>query len=524
MNRHFFILTCFLLFCLSVNAQETTAVEPEYSVLSNDSLSADLGMIPESLDANVDSLLQSWHVKYFSKTDEYCHDDEQNVYFSNDVIKERLERLPRIIPMTYNHLVQNSINLYAERRRSLVRYMLGMADFYFPVIEQILDEHGLPIELKYLAVVESALNPTALSRVGAAGLWQFMLPTGKSYGLEINSLVDERRDPVKATHAACRYFKDMYEIYQDWHLVLASYNCGPGNVNKAIRRSGGKMDFWKIYPYLPRETRSYVPLYIAANYIMNYYCDHNICPVQTSLPLSTDTIMVNNMLHMQQVADLLQMDVEQLRALNPQYKRDIIPGNAKPSALKLPTSKTFAFVDKEDSVYIHRIEELLANSLYDENAHLASSTREQITHITKAGENLFTIADKYGITAREIRRWNGLGSNRVSSGRRLKIYVDNGGVSFASTNNTKKEAVSPAASGIASTSAAQPKQNNPITKSAQKAIPSDKEYLTYKVKSGDSLYSISKKYPGISATTLQKANNLPNSKIRPGQILKIPVG
>jgi membrane-bound lytic murein transglycosylase D len=517
MKRHLHILFCILGFCLSANAQQETAGEQNYSVLSADTLSEDIGMIPESLDADVDSLLQSWHVKYFSKTDDYCHDDENNVYFTDDVVRARLERLPHIIPMTYNNLVRNSINLYTERRRSLIRYMLGMADYYFPLIEQILDEYNLPLELKYLAIVESALNPTAVSRVGASGFWQFMLPTGKSYGLEINSLVDERRDPVKATHAACRYFKDMYDIYQDWHLVLASYNCGPGNVNKAIRRAGGKMDFWQIYQYLPRETRSYVPLFIAANYVMNYYCEHNICPVQTSLPLSTDTIMVTRILHLQQVADLTQMDIEQIRALNPQYKRDIIPGHVKPSVLKLPTAKSFAYVDKEDTIYTHRFEELLA-TLYDTDNSPTASTRQQITHITKAGENLFTIADKYGVTAREIRTWNGLGSNRVASGKRLKLYVNNGGVAFASTNTEKQtKPQQPAAT-------TSPPPKTTATASPQAPPSSGQLQVTYKVKSGDSLYSIAKKYPGVSVSTLQKANNLSTTNIRPGQILKIPTG
>ncbi|MDH6306426.1 membrane-bound lytic murein transglycosylase D [Parabacteroides sp. PF5-5] len=524
MSRHLYLLVCFLCFSFALFAQEEATEGQNYSVLSSDVLSEDIGLIPESLDANVDSLLQSWHVRYFSKTDGYCHDDEKNVYFSDEVIRERLERLPRIIPMTYNNIVRNSINLYTERRRSLIRYMLGMADFYFPMIEQILDENGLPMELKYLAVVESALNPTALSRVGAAGLWQFMLPTGKSYGLEINSLVDDRRDPVKATQAACRYFKDMYEIYQDWHLVLAAYNCGPGNVNKAIRRSGGKMDFWQIFQHLPRETRSYVPLFIAANYAMNYYCDHNICPVETTLPLSTDTVMVNRAVHLQQVADLVQMDVEEIRALNPQYKRDIIPGNVKPSVLKLPTSKSFAYIEKENAIYGHRVDELLG--MFDENGQANASNREQIIHVTKAGETLFTIGDKYGVTARDIRKWNGLGSNRVASGKRLKLYVDNGGVAFAS-NKAKQETTATATATKTTAASQQVKTQTAKATTAKTQTASaanNKGYVTYKVKSGDSLYSIARKYPGVSAAVLQKANNLPNSNIRPGQILKVPTG
>ncbi len=388
----------------------------------------------------------------------------------------------------------------------MVRYMLGMADFYFPIIEQVLDAHGLPIELKYLAVVESALNPVALSRVGACGLWQFMLPTGKSYGLEINSLVDERRDPMKATEAACKYFKDLYSIYGDWNLVLASYNCGPGNVNKAIRRSGGKTDFWDIFPYLPKETRSYVPLFIAANYVMNYICEHFICPLQPSLPLATATVKVNNAQHLRQVSDLLHVDIETLRALNPQYKRDIVPGNMRPSVLKLPAADTYAFIDKEDTVYTHRIDELLANCIpvNETSGSLpAGATREKITHVVLSGENLYTIANRYGVTAKEIRKWNGLGSNRVAKGKRLRLYVDNGGVTFASTAKTPSK---------------------PAAATSRQVASGNKNYVSYKVKSGDSLYSISRKYPGVTASSLQKVNGLASPDIRPGQVLKIPVG
>lgn len=501
MNK-FLVSLCTLCACATLNAQEGIIDEQQYSILSDDSLFTHIGLIPESLDADVDSLLHTWHVQYFSKTDEFCHDENENVFFHDSIYRERLERLPHMIPMTYNKTVRDCIDLYAAKRRNLIRHMLGMADFYFPIIEQVLDEHDLPIELKYLAIVESALNPTAISRVGAAGIWQFMLPTAKSYGLEINSLVDERRDPVKATHAACNYFKDMYAIYGDWNLVLASYNCGPGNVNKAIRRSGGKTGFWDIYPYLPKETRSYVPLFIAANYIMNYHCDHNICPVQTTLPLATDTIMVHNALHFEQVADLLQIELEQLRALNPQYKRDIIPGNTKPSVLKLPAAQTYAFIEKEDSVYTHRIEELLANCLPATEENTSSSRREQITHIAKQGENLYTIADKYGVTAKDIRAWNGLSSNRVANGKRLRLYVDNGGVRFANGNPSKK-------------------QETISTPVISTQVDAD-GFVTYTVQSGDSLYSISRRYPGITAEVIQKTNGLPNTNIRPGQVLKIP--
>ena len=479
-------------------------------------LENEIGLIPESLDANVDSLLHSWHVEYFTKQEDFCHDDDANIFFPDSVYAERLNRLPSVISLPYNHIVRDCIDLYAERKRDLVRYMLGMADFYFPIIEEVLDRHGLPLELKYLAVVESALNPVALSRVGASGLWQFMLPTGKSYGLEINSLIDERRDPKRATEAACSYFKDMYAIYGDWNLVMAAYNCGPGNVNKAIRRAGGKQDFWAIFRYLPRETRSYVPLFIAASYIMTYYCDHNLCPLQTSLPLATDTVMVNQALHLQQVSEVLQLDLATLRALNPQYRRDIIPGNTRPSALKLPAAATYAFVGQEDTIYKHRMEEYLANiPIHNEEAQNSkATTRERITHVVLQGENLYTIANRYGVTAKDIRKWNGLGSNRVAKGKRLKLYVDNGGIAFAAAKPTTSTTKSTASSSTAKTA---------ITTKAATST-NGKEFIAYTVKSGDSLYSIAKKYPGVSTKDLQQANGLKGSDIRPGQVLKIPVG
>lgn len=504
MIKQIFVTAGLLLVSCCLSAQEELTGEENYSVLSQDELIEEVGFIPESLDSDIDSLLHSWHVKYFTGEVEHCHDDDRNVSFHDTIYRDRLERLPSIVPMQYNNVVRKCIDLYADRRRGLVRYMLGMADYYFPIIEQVLDEHGLPLELKYLAVVESALNPRALSRVGAAGLWQFMLPTGKIYGLEINSVVDERLDPIRSTHAACRYLKDMYAVYNDWNLVMAAYNCGPGNVNKAIRRSG-KSDFWDIFPYLPKETRSYVPLFIAANYIMNYYCDHNLCPVQTNLPMATDTIMVDRVLHFKQVADVLSLDIEQIRVLNPQYKRDIVPGNTGSAVLKLPAAQTYAFVEKEDTIYTHNADSLFADMLYAA-VDSKGSTREKITHITQRGENLYIVANKYGVTAKDIRKWNGLSGNKVGSGRKLVLYVDNGGIPFASASSAK--------------SSGQKVVKNTHLKNA---VDKEGEYLSYKVQSGDSLYSISKKYPGVSIAAIQKTNDMTTNKIRPGQILKIPV-
>lgn len=459
------------------------------------------GLLPESLDANIDSLLNSWHASYFSTSPEYCNDQDVNVSVSDSIYEARLQKLPRIIPMTYNDVVKSCIELYTERKRGLMRYILGMADHFFPIIEPILDANDLPLELKYLAVVESALNPIAQSRVGASGLWQFMLPTGKIYGLTINSLVDERLDPVKATEAACKYFKDMYAIYGDWNLVMASYNCGPGNVNKAIKRAKGKTDFWEIYPYLPKETRLYVPLFIAANYAMNYSCDHNLCAVSAPIPLATDSIMINQSLHLQQVAEITNLPIEEIRALNPQYKRDIIPGNTTPSVLKLPVDVSFSLSDKMDTVYSHRAEIFLSNDIlnFPADSIPANPRAETITHTVDQGENIYRIANYYGVTPREIRKWNRLSSYRLPKGRKLKVHVDNGGF-FITDVNTEE-----------------------LAQRAESEQSKTERFISYKVRKGDSLFGIAKKYPGVSAHVIQDTNELTNAHIYPGQVLKIPV-
>jgi len=461
--------------------------------------------IPDAWDLNLDTLLNFWHIKHYMiapQHDSYAHQEP----VSDSIYVDRLSQLPCIMELPYNDVVRSCIDLYVDRRRSQVEYMLGLQALYFPMIEEMLDFYGLPLELKYLAIVESALNPVALSRAGASGLWQFVLPTGKFYGLEINSLVDERRDPYKATDAACRYFRDLYAIYGDWNLVIAAYNCGPGTVNKAIKRAGGKKDYWEIYQFLPKETRTYVPLFIAANYVMNYYTHHQLYPAQTVLPVATDTVMVTDMIHFDQIAEVLQMDKEHILALNPQYKTDIIPGNSKPRILKLPTVQAYAFIEREDSIKYHRAEELLTNRTY---IGQSAANKEKTIHKVKKGENLTVIGSKYGVSTADIRKWNGLKSNSIAAGRNLTIYIDNGGYALNKAATT--------------TPSSQTKSNTtPSVSSVKPKDDSRQEYTSYKVRSGDSFFSIAKKYPGYTHDDLMKINNLTSANLKVGQVIKVP--
>ena len=314
---------------------------------------------PEAMTYNLDSLMSLYMSKKYLSMPGDCEMKNENPVFTPEEYIDRLRRMPTVMEMGYNDIVQRFIDRYMARLRHSVSYMLGATNFYVPIFEEALEAYQVPLELKYLPVIESALNPRAVSRVGATGLWQFMLGTGKQYGLEVNSLVDERRDPVRSSYAAARYLRDLYRIFGDWNLVIAAYNCGPGNINKAIHRSGGEKDYWRLYPYLPAETRGYVPAFIAANYAMTYYCEHGICPMSTKLPLQTDTVVVNRDVHLEQIAKVLDLDIEMLRSLNPQYRRDIVPGATKKYAIRLPMADTGRFIDMQDSIFSYRASELL---------------------------------------------------------------------------------------------------------------------------------------------------------------------
>lgn len=367
---HFSFLILSLFIALPLSAQEVKDNEIQ------DSLSAEDISMPDGMEAELDSLLQEWNNKNYLTPEGDCTEGT-NPEVDRETYIRRLGRLPNVIEMPYNEVVQKFIDQYAGRLRRSVSIILGASNFYTPIFEEALEAYQLPLELKYLPVIESALNPTAVSRAGAVGLWQFMITTGKQYGLEVTSLIDERRDPIKASYAAARYLKDLYEIFGDWTLVIASYNCGPANVRKAIARAGGEKDYWRIYPYLPKETRGYVPAFIAANYIMNHYCDHNICPAAAQLPASTDTVTVTRNLHMDQVVALCNVKAEELRALNPQYRTSLIPGDGHECTLRLPTPAMAAFVAAGDSIYNYHATELLTSRREVEVAQVKNVTSKR---------------------------------------------------------------------------------------------------------------------------------------------------
>ena len=382
--------------------------------------------VPESMQSEMDSLYWDWQSKNHITLGENCTMASTNPVVSDSIYMDRLSRIPSIIEMPYNEAVRKFIDMYAVRLRNKVSFMLAATNFYMPIFEEALDLNDLPLELKYLPVIESALNPIATSRQGAVGLWQFMLRTGQLYGLTVNSLVDERRDPIKSTYAAARYLKDLYEIYHDWNLVLAAYNCGPGTINKAIRRAGGETDFWKIYNYLPSETRGYVPAFIAANYIMNYYCEHNISPLEMRLPEGTDTIHITRNLNLNQVADVCKINIDELRSLNPEFKKDIIPLSTEPYALRLPNSIISKFLENEDSIYnykpeIYQTRRTTVKAETQSTSSTKSKSGKAVYHRIRQGDTLGGIAAKYGVSVSQLRRLNGLRGNNIRAGKSLRV-------------------------------------------------------------------------------------------------------
>jgi len=445
---------------------------------------------------SIDSLLNLYYVQKNSDNAidfSILEDETLTSNIPDSVYVQRLKKLNSFIPVQFNQIVKNSILTYTDKKPQLSSRIVGLAGYYLPQIQEILDEFGLPLELGAMAVIESAFNPTAVSRASAKGMWQFMYTTAKKYNLEMNSYVDERLDPIVACRAAAQYLKDAYTIFGDWQLAIASYNCGSGNVNKAIRRSGGKTGFWDIYYYLPRETRGYIPAFIAALYLLQYYPEHGIIPEPISLPAHTDTIHVRKFLHFQQVSDNIGISMEELRNMNTQYLHDIIPGSdEKTYILQLPSTYTMAFVDKENEIYTYKDSVFFSEANVKKIKEGGSSDR--IVHKVRSGETLGGIARRYGTTVTNIKSWNGLRSNTIRIGQNLYIYGNAASVKSSSSSSS---------SGTVTTS----KSND--------------GYVVYTVKKGDTLGRIAQAN-GVSLSTIYSLNGMNSrSTIYPGMKIRI---
>lgn len=535
---------------------------PAQSVLSISDASLESSLImPESCETNTKAMLEDWYLKNYIVLD-YEADKKNTGNLDDALIIERLGKLPTVIEMPFNSIVKGAIRYYANRPQ-LVENMLGLSLYYMPIFEAALERHQMPLELKYLPVIESALVPTAVSKAGAGGLWQFMPPTAKGLGLEINSLVDQRRDPYLASDAAARYLKQLYQTYDDWSLAIAAYNCGPGNVNKALRRAGdGKHDFWEIYPFLPTETRGYVPTFIAANYIMNYHKDHNISPALARRPLVTDTVHVTRRVHFDQISQVMDIPVAELRALNPQFRTDLIPGDIRPYSLVLPSLQAYAYIVNEDSIVNHNATKYSRRGVVEpaSGAVTGRDSRgeyydEEVVkwHTVKKGETLSKIARKYGISVAEIRKYNRVGKS-VKAGKKLKIVstrrvykpktetpevlpavtdtaVTDSAVRPDSIVSAPADSLNAAGNVEAAFSA--PKEEKKVEETprvAPKAEPKTAKAKkkqeapkprTHKVRKGENLSKIAARY-GTTVDKIKKANNLKNNNIQAGQRLSIP--
>lgn len=523
----------------AVAQKKSTVLDVKTTITDNDIV------YPESFEADTHKMLEGWYMKNYMATDDRYR-REGDTRNDDKTIRERLAKMPTVIEMPYNQVVRSYIDRYTQRGREQVTVLLGLSHYYLPIFEQALEERGLPLELKYLPVIESGLDPNAVSRHGATGLWQFMIATAKGMGLEVNSLVDERRDPYLSSKKAAQYLSDLYATYNDWSLAIAAYNCGPGAVNKAIRRAGGdpkNHDFWSIYEYLTPETRGYFPMFIAANYVMNYYPQHNISPVIPTKPLITDTLQISDRVHFNQISSVLNIPVEELRVLNPQFRADIIPGSADRSyTLVLPSQQVHAYLMSEEAIKAHDSEKYARresvepgeapaasrndvalasadNNLEESALPVATASASKgvrtVTHKVKPGESLATIAQTYGVTPEEIKQWNSLRRNAVRTGQLLRVNT----ASAEGETETLTAEAAPA-SGQQSWQPATPAVTaKKSTKAAAK--PKAPAATSHKLKSGETLSSLSKKY-GVSIAEIKKANGMKSDNLRAGSTIKIP--
>ncbi len=493
-------------------------------VLNTDSILLREAVIDEDLSDlfsdQIDSAYSNWFIEnvFIGDSMEVTLLDTYPKNIPDSVYIRRLQETEQIIDLSFNPAVLSFIKMYSERKRDQVERMIGLSEYYFPMFEEVLDKYDLPLELKYLPIIESALDPVATSRAGAMGLWQFMYGTAKLLNLDITSFVDERRDPAKSSEAAAKYLKYLFDIYNDWHLAIAAYNCGPGNVNRAIRRSGGKTNYWEIYYLLPRETRGYVPLFIAATYVMNFYEEHNLTPRIPEMPTAVDTIMVNKYLHFDQITSTLNFDKEYLQALNPMYRRGVIPATENKSyPVVLPHEKAFEFIEKDTAVFAYRREvyfpnNTLANPAQSSSGYFTPSDVEgkaKIVYTVKSGDTVGGIAAKYKVRANDLTYWNNIRKNLIRVGQKLAIYVPEKDKSkFAYTSVNK--------SGSTKT------DSNTVASGTGNITANDSEFELYTVKNGDNVWVIAKKFDGVTTDDILQLNNISNEKgLVVGQKLKI---
>jgi len=500
------LLSSCLFIAAALHAQEPAANRNNTTGI--DTVATGVAAADDVLDAdisnNLDSLLSIWYLQRAledssGRTMDF-DDDFPISGLPDSVYIARLKRLPTIIDLPYNDVVRRCIEVYVQRNPEKSEMILGLAQHYMPIIEEILDMYNLPLELRAMAVIESALNPRAVSRAKAKGMWQFIYPTALRYNLKINSYVDERLDPIASTHAAARYLKDLYGIFGDWSLAIAAYNCGDGNVRKAIRRSGGKRDYWDIYPYLPRETRGYVPLFVGAGYMLEYYREHRLHPKSVSMPVQVDTFMVNKMLHFEQVSEIVGIPVDELRDFNPQYLHDIIPGASQPYVLRVPFDYTGLFAEKEKEIYAYKDSVYFNPNIIKQIAQRGNASidsRSQLIHRVRSGETLGSIALKYHVKVSDIQYWNNLKNSRINAGQKLIVNAK-GAPAVKKTATATATATPPAAA----------------TGNANAVI--------HVVKKGETLWSISQMYDDINFYDLMKLNGFTKTtKIYPGDKIKL---
>ena len=534
------ILHIALVAAMAILAPATADADKARNVLDIKTDITDSNIVfPESYELDTQKMLEGWYLKNYTATDDrYKRQGDVNV--SDATIRDRLSKLNTVIEMPFNQIVRSYIDRYTAKSRPAVAAMLGLSLYYMPIFEQALEEAGLPLELKYLPVIESGLNPNAVSKHGATGLWQFMLATGKGLDLEISSLVDERRDPYLSSKKAAKYLKDLHDTYNDWTLAIAAYNCGPGTVNKAIRRAGGdpaQHDFWSIYYFLPAETRGYVPMFIAANYVMNYYPYHNISPVLATKPLVTDTLMISDRVHFNQISKVLDIPVDELRVLNPQFRSDLIPGRPdRQYTLVLPSQQVHAYIMSENDILAYDDHTPLEQSAAEEPAPVrrvtnSSESTKTISHKVEPGETLASISDKYKVTPEDIKSWNNMTRNSLRTGQMLRItttaaIADASGAKETAPSRQQTQAPRQESSWKKDSAKKQTATASGSSKSGSKTGTAKKKTepktpVTHNVKSGENLTVIAKKY-GTTVAELKKANNMTGDELHPGDALKLP--